>query len=239
MNSSKPKPALALLAGLLCDSFVWKDLANELKDEVDIHTFSFAGCTSIGAMADRVAAGMPERFAVVGHSMGGRVALEIVNRMPEGVSHLGLLNTGVHPRSDKEVAGRRKLLDLAAREGMAAVAREWLPPMMSEAGRTNRALMTGLTEMVLRHSVQDFSGEIQALLDRPDASTVLPEVRVPTLLLSGTEDNWSPVSQHRAMQEELPGARLVAVEGAGHMSIAERPGPVAQAVRELLGRESL
>src|SRR4051812_7265062 len=89
--------SLVLLAGLLCDESVWSEVAAPLRELANIQVFSFPNCSSIETMAEHVLATAPERFALAGHSMGGRVALEVVRRAPHRVSGLALLNTGVHP----------------------------------------------------------------------------------------------------------------------------------------------
>lgn len=234
MSDASPRTPLLLLSGLLCDDFVWQDVAGLLDDVAEPSIISFAGCRSIPKMAEKVLAMAPERFALAGHSMGGRVALEVFRRAPARVTRLALLNTGVHPRRETEVAGRQQLLDIAVSKGMAAVADEWLPPMMSPGGRRDARLMQQLRQMILRHTPEDFSGQIQALLNRPDAEEVLPLVDIPTLLLSGTEDQWSPVAQHAVMQRQLPSSQLVALEDSGHMSIVEAPAAVAETLRTWL-----
>ncbi len=234
MNDASPRTPLLLLSGLLCDDFVWQDVAGLLDDVAEPSIISFAGCRSVPEMAAKVLEMAPEQFALAGHSMGGRVALEVFRQAPARVTRLALLNTGVHPRRDAEVAGRQQLLEIAADKGMAAVADEWLPPMMSPGGRRDARLMQQLRQMILRHTPEDFSGQIQALLNRPDAEEVLPLVAVPTLLLSGADDQWSPVAQHAVMQRQLPGSQLVALEAAGHMSTVEAPEAVAGALRTWL-----
>lgn len=228
------KTPLVLLCGLLCDHRVWDGVADRLGDTAQVTIHSFAGCRTITEMAEQVLAAAPERFALAGHSMGGRVALEVYRLAPERVMRLALLNTGVHPRSESEVPGRRRLLDLAFDKGMAAVAEAWLPPMVGETCRADRALMADLTDMILAHTPEQFDGEIQALLNRPDAEAVLPLVNVPTLLLSSDEDQWSPVAQHADIQRQLPGSRLVALSGVGHMSTVEAPQAIADALRQWL-----
>lgn len=234
MSKAHHKSNLVLLAGLLCDNFIWKDVADRLAAQANVHTFSFAGFDSIEAMAAHVLSHAPQTFALAGHSMGGRVALEVFRQASERVERLALLNTGVHPRTETEVTGRQKLLDLATSQGMEAVVEAWLPPMMSAKGAQNTALMDALRAMVLRHCVEDFQGEIKALLNRPDAEQVLQSIQVPTLLLSGSEDNWSPVSQHEEIQSRIPNSSLVALEAVGHMSTVEAPEEIAQVLQQWL-----
>jgi pimeloyl-ACP methyl ester carboxylesterase len=229
------KNSLLLLSGLLCDETVWADIPLRLEDVAQTRIVSFRGFSSIPAMAEHVLAEAPDHFALAGHSMGGRVALEVIRAARERVLGLALLNTGVHTMRDGEPQSRGVLLRVAYGQGMAALAREWLPPMMAAGSRT-AAIMPRLTAMVERSTPDEYAGQINALLNRPDALPVLPMIEVPTLLLSGSEDTWSPVSQHETMRRRIPHATLFEIHGAGHMAPIERPEAVAVALREWLSQ---
>jgi pimeloyl-ACP methyl ester carboxylesterase len=222
---------LFLLCGLLCDKTIWADIPSRLAPVADAHIMAFAGFTSIVGMADQVLAAAPPRFAVAGHSMGGRVALEVWRQAPQRVTALALLNTGVHPPRESEFDSRGLLVRLARRHGMAALADEWLPPMMGASPHRVAQVMPALKAMVQRSTAGSFAGQINALLQRPDARPVLPSITVPTLLLSGTNDTWSSLSQHADMQRSVSGSTLVEIAGAGHMSPIERPDAVARALK--------
>jgi pimeloyl-ACP methyl ester carboxylesterase len=225
---------LFLLSGLLCDETIWADVPRRLGDVAHVRVVSFGGYSSIGAMAELVLSTAPPRFAVAGHSMGGRVALEVWRRAPERVAGLGLLNTGVHPARDAEFENRGLLVRMARLRGMAALAAEWLPPLMGASPARVAELMPALAAMVERATPESFAGQINALLQRPDARPVLPSIHVPTLLLSGTNDTWSSLAQHADMQRSVPQATLVEIAGAGHMAPIERPDAVARALRSWL-----
>jgi pimeloyl-ACP methyl ester carboxylesterase len=230
---SPTKRPLLLLSGLLCDATLWADIPERLADVADVRIFSFRGFNSIPAMAEHVLESAPDCFALAGHSMGGRVALEVMRTAPRRVCGLALLNTGVHAVRDGEPQSRSRLLRLAHEHGMSALAAEWLPPMMAGGLRTAE-LMPRLVAMVERSTADSYTGQINALLNRPEAMAVLPTIGVPTLLLSGSEDTWSPVSQHETMRRRIPHATLFEVHGAGHMAPFERPDAVAVALREWL-----
>jgi pimeloyl-ACP methyl ester carboxylesterase len=225
---------LFLLCGLLCDETIWSDIPTRIADVADVHVVSFGGLSSISAMADRVLSAAPPRFALAGHSMGGRVALEVWRRAPERIAALGLLNTGVHPTRDAEYESRGLLVRLAREQGMTALAAQWLPPMMGASPARVAQVMPNLTAMVERSTPDSFAGQINALLQRPDARPVLSSINVPTLLLSGTNDTWSSLAQHADMQRSVPHATLVEIAGAGHMAPIERPDAVARALRTWL-----
>lgn len=229
------KQPLLLLSGLLCDETVWADIPERLADVAEVKILSFGGFSSIAAMAEHVLAVAPERFALAGHSMGGRVALEVVRSARSRIAGLALLNTGVHTVRDGEPQSRGRLLRLAYEKGMSALAAEWLPPMMA-GGARSAELLPRLAAMIARSTPDVYAGQINALLNRPDALPVLPEIQVPTLLLSGSEDTWSPVSQHETMRRRIPHATLFEIHAAGHMAPIERPDAVAVALREWLAK---
>jgi pimeloyl-ACP methyl ester carboxylesterase len=230
------KQSVMLLCGLLCDQTFWSDIPARLASVADVQVVSFRGFASIHAMAEHVLSRAPERFAVAGHSMGGRVALEVIREAPGRVTGLALLNTAVHAVRAGERRSRAHLLRVAYERGMSALAAEWLPSMMgSDAARTAE-LLPRLTAMIERSSPDAYAAQVNAMLHRPAAISVLSSVAVPTLLLSGSDDTSSPVSQHETMRRRIPHATLFEIHGGGHMAPIERPEPVAAALREWLLR---
>jgi pimeloyl-ACP methyl ester carboxylesterase len=227
------KRTLLLLSGLLCDETVWADIPERLADLAAVRVISFGGFSTLAAMAEHALSAAPDRFALAGHSMGGRVALEVLRSAPRRVSGIALLNTGVHAVRDGEPQSRSRLLRIAYEQGMAALAAEWLPPMMAGGARASE-LMPRLRAMIGRSTPDSYAGQINALLTRPEALSLLPTIDVPTLLLSGSEDTWSPISQHETMRRRIPHATLFEIHAAGHMAPCERPDAVAVALREWL-----
>lgn len=225
---------VVLLAGLLCDASIWKPQGDALSERSDVLIYHFPAHDTITEMARDVLETAEGPLVVVGHSMGGRVALEIVRLAPERVRALALLNTGVHPVREGEAEKRQELVDLARAHGMRALAERWLPPMVAASRRQDGDLMDGLTAMVCRSDVAAFERQVGALLRRPDARRHLEEIRCPTLLASGTLDAWSPLAQHEEMNAAIAGSRLVPIIGSGHMSPAEHPVAVTDVLLALL-----
>jgi pimeloyl-ACP methyl ester carboxylesterase/ketosteroid isomerase-like protein len=236
LSTSAPRPVLALLCGLLCDADIWREVIAALAAEVDVRVFSFPGFSSIADMAEHVLASVQGRFAVAGHSMGGRVALEIVRRSEGRITGIALLNTGVHPPAAHETTRRGRLVNLARSAGMSALAADWLPPMLSQTAPVRAGVQPRLVAMIERYSPDSFAAQIRALLTRADAAPVLAKLQIPALLLSGTGDAWSPPAQHAAMRELCPRAELIIVPEAGHMLPIEQPAAVAAALDCWLAR---
>lgn len=234
--SSNPIP-LFLLPGLLCDDTVWQPQREGLA-EFDLRVLSgYNGARSIEAMAACVLEQAPDRFAVCGHSMGGRVALEVVHQAPERVERLAVLDTGVHPEQPGEREKRFALLTLGREQGIEALVDAWLPPMVHPDRRNDEAFMRPLREMCIAAGVEQFEDQITALLSRPDAGRQLGDIHCPTLVATGAQDEWSPPSQHEPIAEAIDGARLVIFEHSGHMSTVEAPEAVNRALRDWMNQD--
>jgi pimeloyl-ACP methyl ester carboxylesterase len=226
-----------LLCGLLCDEAVWEAQAKALARDYDVRVVSFLhGEDSLAAMAERVLAGAPERFALAGHSMGGRVALEVYRRAPARVERLALLDTGYEGVVPGEAEKRAVLVDQAGREGIDSIAAAWGLPMLAPGRRSDAVLVQEVVDMVGRMSAAIYAAHTRALLSRPDATEVLCSVACPTLILCGMQDGWSPPERHERMADLIPQPPLLRlVDDCGHMSMMEQPEAVLQAMREWLG----
>jgi pimeloyl-ACP methyl ester carboxylesterase len=230
---------LVLLPGLLCDQAVWQGQIEALRDVADCTCMNWGHLDSIPAMAERVLQLAPERFSLAGHSMGGRVAFQVVRLAPQRVARLALFNTGVDAKppgeaGETEERKRRALLQIAKERGMRAMALEWLPGMMKPGRMSDAALVESIVTMIARKTPEIYEAQMLALLGRPDAKPVLPTIGCPTLLLSGREDGWSPPARHEEMAATIPHSRVVIVPDSGHMAPMEQPAAVSAAMREWL-----
>jgi pimeloyl-ACP methyl ester carboxylesterase len=233
------KPALILVPGLLCNEYVWEPQMRELSRMAAITVADHGAMDSIGGMAEAIIERAPPRFAIAGHSMGGRVTMEVVRRVPERVLGMGLLDSGAHPlrsgeAGEHEAAGRRKLLAQARSEGMRPMSWTWLQNMVHPSRLGDRELTEGILDMMCTKTPEIFAAQIKALLDRPDARPLLDGVLCSTLVLCGNEDLWATPQQHREIAAKVAHSRLVIVPECGHMSTLERPEQVTQAMREWL-----
>ena len=226
---------LVLLPGLACDAAVWTHARDSLGPRTQITIAEYGSLDSLGGMAEKVLLEAPPRFMLAGHSMGGRIALEVLRRAPDRVAGIALLDTGVQPLAageagQREVAGRQELVQLARDRGMAQMAARWVQGMIWGPRLHETALVTAVIEMFTRSSAETFAAQIRALIARPDASALLPDIRCPALVLCGEQDGWAPAERHREMAARIPGAQLVLVPECGHMSTLERPEAVTRAL---------
>jgi pimeloyl-ACP methyl ester carboxylesterase len=225
-------PTLILVPGLMCDATSWGPVAPALSTHLPCHVVSHGEADSLVAMAQRILDTAPPQFYVAGHSMGGRVALEVLRLAPERVLRLGLLGTGFRAKEagaagDTEVQKRQALLDIAQQQGVRAMAQTWVQHMVAPSRLSDAALIEEIVHMFERKSEDIFKRQIKALLERPDDSDVLAQVQVPTLVMAGEFDSWASPQQHQDIADLLPAhPRVDVVAGAGHMMMMERPEAV-------------
>jgi pimeloyl-ACP methyl ester carboxylesterase len=230
---------LLLLPGLLCDYAVWKPQVDALSDSFRCEVAEYGSLNSITAMAEHVLATAPtETFALAGHSMGGRVAFEVMRLAPQRVERLALLDTsypplGAGPDGEHERSRRLALLEVARKKGMRTMGRAWATGMVHPS-RLDTPLFETILDMIERNTPDMFAAQIAALLARPDAGPQLRRIERPTLVLCGREDTWSPLHRHEEIHAAIPQSRLVVIERCGHMSTMEKPVEVSNALRDWL-----
>ncbi len=241
ISPGHPKHVL-LLPGLMCDGSFWEPLRTALPQGMSCTVADYGDANTLVGMAQAALAVAPPQFALVAHSMGGRVAMELVRLARDRVQKLILMDTGYLPLAageagEKERAGRMALLAVAQANGVRAMCGEWLQGMVHPARLNDAVLLEAITGMFARKNAERFARQLNALLTRPDASPVLAgllAMRLPTMLMCGRQDTWASVGQHEAMQALAPHASLRVIDDAGHMVLMERPVETARAILQFL-----
>lgn len=232
---------LLLLPGLMCDAAVWAPQVQAFSERVQCVVPNYGLRSSIVAMAEHVLATAPTpTFALAGHSMGGRVALQVMRLAPQRVERLALLDTSATPLAEgeagaKERSGRMALLQMAQSKGMRTMGARWLRGMVHPDVKAS-PLFDSILDMLERSSAAQFAAQVNALLTRPDATPVLPAIACPTLVLCGQEDYLSPPELHHSMAQSIAGATLSVIERCGHMAPMEKPVEVNAAFLAWLAR---
>ena len=197
-------------------------------------TVDHGDADSLVGMAERILQNAPAVFDMAGHSMGGRVALEVMRIAPHRVRRLALLGTGYRAKESgeagaEELRKRQVLLDIAHTQGVRAMAMEWVKPMVAPSRLSDTDFVEQIVAMITRKSEDIYKRQIKALLERPDASDVLSHIQIPTLVMAGAFDGWATPAQHQDIANHIPAKPEVAVIGpSGHMMMMEEPQLVAQ-----------
>ncbi|MFV1851212.1 MAG: alpha/beta fold hydrolase [Thalassospira sp.] len=192
---------------------------------------------TVADMAIKALVSAPDQFALVGMSMGGYVAFEILRRAPDRVTHLMLVNT--RATSDSETVKRRRIL-LAKIAGRATpfqgINDAVLDDMVHPANRSDQEMITLLGDMAEQAGADTFMRQSIAVANRPDSMALLPHINMPTAVMVGEADKVISPESHHEMAAEITGASYTEVAGAAHYVPLEQPGLFAQSLADLLAR---
>jgi pimeloyl-ACP methyl ester carboxylesterase len=179
---------------------------------------------TIEALAADVLKTAPERFVLVGFSLGGIVALEVIRTAPDRVLGLALVdaNAGADlpERSSARLAQQKRVAEGQLR---AVVAEELKPAYLAKVNRGRSDLLQLFMEMAGDCGPQVFLKQSEALRNRSDARPALASIQVPTLVVGGEEDALCPPEWQASLASSVPGSRLEILRDAGHMSPLEQP----------------
>ncbi len=227
---------LVLIPPMLCDSRVFALLTAELSRDYCVTYAPTGGADRIEEIASRILDWTPARFALLGLSMGGAVALEVLRRAPDRVSRIALMDCTSQAETPQEATAREPLI-VAARAGrFADVVRQEVPLACLSPGPQRRDVHDLLTEMAWGFDPAAYVLQARAMQRRRDQSSVLRQIKQPAVVICGRDDPIWPVRRHAFMAEMIPGARLEIIDDAGHMPPLEQAPATAAVVRAWLER---
>jgi pimeloyl-ACP methyl ester carboxylesterase len=197
-------------------------VANHIRDD------------NIGAIARRILAEAPPRFALAGHSMGGYIAFEIMRQAPQRVAKLALINTQARPDTPEATARRRSQIARTKSGDYHAVLGELFAGFVHPSRLEDPALRQLVHDMGDDIGAEAFVRQQTAMISRPDSRPTLAWIKCPTLVLTGDEDNTIPNSLSVEMADGIHGAKLVMLSNCGHLPQPEQPQATAEALVEWL-----
>lgn len=223
-------PPLVAIPGILEDADSWALALAPLGRPVAV--LANHGDT-IAEMAQSLLARAPQRFVLLGHSLGGYVALQAALAAPERVAGLVLVSTSARSEADASRQARGELVAAAQADFPGVVVRL----ARAALAREHRARLLGQVEaMMLAGGAERFAREQQAAAGRSGAADRLGEIACPTLVLTGPEDLVIDPQASREIAAGVPGARLVELPGCGHMPHLEAPEAFARELGDWLSR---
>lgn len=170
-----------------------------------------------------------------GLSMGGYVAWQFLLRHPGKLARLILCDTRAAADSPDAAANRLKMADLVLKDGPEPIARAMMPKLFAQCqGDHCPAAVEKVRQMVMTSNPVAIAAAQRGMAVRPDMTSHLSSIRVPTLVMCGAQDAISPPDEMKAFAAQIPRAVFVEIPGAGHMAPMERPQLVNAALRAFL-----
>jgi 3-oxoadipate enol-lactonase len=167
-----------------------------------------------------------------GISMGGYIAFAFAHRYPHLLRSLILVSTRAIADPPEYKTGRVTTAERARRFGTRALAGSMLPNLLAEGAsqEVQDEVLVMFDDLPADTSAEDSL----SMKDRPDSTSLLPSIAVPTLVIEGAGEQLLPAGTAKAMAEAIPGARLVSIPRAGHFAPVENPDAVNGAIRGFL-----
>lgn len=231
------EPPVLFAPGMLLDGRMYSAQLAVLSLTHSCSVGDITRSDSIEQLARDVLSEAPPRFALVGLSMGGIVALEVYRQAPARITHLALLDTT--PNADHPDRSELRLEQIAAveRGDLSALLQSSLKPQyLAARNRGATALLQPILQMGMDLGPAVFRRQSLALRSRRCNRDLLPVIDCPALVLCGREDQLCPVDVHLEMAALIPRADLTVLSGTGHLSTMEAPEAVTGALQQLLRR---
>jgi pimeloyl-ACP methyl ester carboxylesterase len=228
-----PTPLL-FLPGLLEDADVFEHQFHGLAQVARCRAADLTASDNVRSLAEDVLEQADaERFALVGHSMGGYVALEPMRRAPERVLRLALVATHARPDTPESIANRRRLMALAETD-FPGVMTQLAPKLLAPQHLKEVGLIGKMSEMALATGKEGFLRQQRAIIARPDSRPHLGAIACPTLVVAGRNDGIMPVEWLEELAHGIPKSRLEVIEDCGHMVPLEQPERLTALLAEWL-----
>jgi 3-oxoadipate enol-lactonase len=176
-----------------------------------------------------------EQAVIVGLSMGGYITFALYNKYPERVQALVLCDTKAEADSEETRAGRYKLIEQVGEKGTSAAAETMLPRLFApDTYRRQQETVAQVSGLIERNNPAGIIAASAGLAERPDFSNLLPQIKVPVLVLVGKDDVVTPPEGARQMAQQIPDWQFSIIPNAGHMSNLENPNAFNQALESFL-----
>ena len=197
----------------------------------DLPGFGLSPVREVHSLSDYAEAvvDMLDRFGiaevvVAGVSSGAYVAFDMIAPLGNRLKGLVIAGAVATPGAEQAPLDRHRLAAEIECGGSDAAAAKYLPKLLGwTTEREKPSLLRRLQEIVWENSTVGVATALRAIADRPDFSSILPEIRCPTLCIAGAEDPLTPPKLVCDMAERIPIAQIAIVPGAGHLVNLEAP----------------
>jgi pimeloyl-ACP methyl ester carboxylesterase len=227
---------IVLIPGLLCSPRLYAEQLPALWRLGPVTVASHHQDDSVAAIASRMLAAAPARFALAGLSMGGYLAFEIMRQAGDRVTRLALLNTSARADTAEQAQRRREQIAMTRDGRFGEVVGALYLRWVRQARQGDPALRRVLRQMADETGPEAFIRQQLAIMNRPDSRPGLAAIGCPVLVVAGAGDEVTTPEHAAEIADGIPGARLTVIPDCGHLSALEEPAAVTQALAEWLAR---
>ena len=215
---------LIMVPGTLFDKNLFKHQLQCLNSKAECYVANNSSSDNLEEVAKKILYKYEGKLSVLGHSYGGIIAFELFRQAPERIGKLILLNT-THKVPNKQTKILfQKFIGMAfLGEFNKITSDNLIDIMLTPENAKNNDLRDAIVNMSLNVGIDNFYNQVKAQLGRPDSTKDLKNIKCPTLIIAGREDNICPLKLHEEMAEAIPNSTLKVIDKCGHLSPLEQP----------------
>ena len=225
-----------MVPGMMCDERIFSPQIEALSQNLEVTIADISNFSSVRELASDVLKKAPKKFSLLGHSMGGIVAMEIYSQAPDRIEKLILMDTNPKAELDEVKLKREPQIREVNKGKLLEVMRDEMKPNYLAESENKRSVLNVCMDMALKLGPDVFINQSRALQSRLDQQNTIQSIKIPVLILCGSEDKLCPVERHEMMHNMITDSDLKIINNAGHMPTLEQPRETTEVIKEWLMR---
>ena len=225
---------LVMIPGMMCDERIFAPQIEELVSKRSVHIADISKHDTISDLAADVLSHAPPKFCLIGHSMGGIVAMEICAQDPKRIEKLVLIDTNPLAELEEVKLKREPQISDALSGKLINVIRDEMKPNYLASSENQDIILNICLEMALSLGPKVFINQSRALQTRADQQSNIQSINIPVLIMCGSEDKLCTVERHEMMHNMISNSELKIINNAGHMPTLEQPSETTEVLKEWL-----
>ena len=223
-----------MIPGMMCDERIFAPQIEELVSKRSVHVADISKHDNISDLAADVLSHAPPKFCLIGHSMGGIVAMEICAQDPKRIEKLVLIDTNPLAELEEVKLKREPQISDALSGKLINVIRDEMKPNYLASSENQDIILNICLEMALSLGPKVFINQSRALQTRADQQSNIQSINIPVLIMCGSEDKLCTVERHEMMHNMISNSELKIINNAGHMPTLEQPSETTEVLKEWL-----
>ena len=223
-----------MVPGMMCDERIFSPQIEELSKNIEVTVADISNFSSVSELASDVLKKAPKSFSLLGHSMGGIVAMEIYSQEPKRIEKLILMDTNPKAELDEVKLKREPQIKEVNKGKLLEVMRDEMKPNYLAESENKRSVLNVCMDMALTLGPDVFINQSRALQSRLDQQNTIQSIKIPVLIMCGSEDKLCPVERHEMMHNMISDSDLIIINNAGHMPTLEQPRETTEVLKEWL-----
>ena len=225
---------VVMIPGMMCDERIFAHQIEELGTDTEVYIADISKYSSIQELASDVLENSPPKFFLVGHSMGGIVAMEMCSQEPDRIEKLVIMDSNPKAAVDETRIKREPQIRDVVSGNLAQVMKEEMKPNYLADSYKQKDILNTCMEMALTLGPEVFVRQSRALQGRDDQQSTLEDLDIPVLIMCGSEDKLCSLEKHELMHNIINDSKLEVVMDAGHMPTLEQPQKTTEVIKSWL-----